>query len=100
LFFADKYNLADLVFCCEESIMSKISDDTVLDIAVSSRLLASQEVYKAAKKFIESRPIKSFFFVWKMFKNENSKEAKEITQKPTKKNREISAKLLKSLYKS
>jgi hypothetical protein len=59
LFAADKYNIADLVLLCEESIMSNISDETVLDIAMSSRLLASQEVFEAAKEFIESRPIKS-----------------------------------------
>jgi hypothetical protein len=96
LFAADKYNLAELVSHCQESVLKNISDETVLDIAMSSRLLASQKVFEAAKKFIDSRPIKSLKAGndWKKFKKENPKEAKEITQKPTKKkNKEISAKL-------
>jgi hypothetical protein len=87
LFAADKYNLADLVLLCEESIMKNISDETVLDIAVSSRLLPSQKVFEAAKKFIESRPIKSLKAGndWKMFEKGNPKAAKEMTQKSSKK---------------
>jgi hypothetical protein len=75
----------DIVSLCKESMMSNISDETVLEIAVSSRLLASQEVFEVAKKFIESRPIKSLKAgnTWKKFKKENPKEAKEITQKLT-----------------
>jgi hypothetical protein len=82
---ADKYNLADLVLLCQESMMSNISDETVLDIAVSSRLLASQHIFKAAKKFINTRPIESLKDgnAWKMFNKENPEVAKEITQKPS-----------------
>jgi hypothetical protein len=87
LYAADKYNLVELVSHCQESIMKNISDETVLDIAVSSRLLASQEVYKAAKKFIDTRPIKSLKAgtAWKKFKKENPKEAMKIAEKSTKK---------------
>jgi speckle-type POZ protein len=87
LFAADKYYLAELVSHCQETILKNITDETVLDIAVSSRQLTSQEVFEAAKKFIETRPIKSLKAgnAWKKFKKENPKEAKEITQKPTKK---------------
>jgi hypothetical protein len=82
---AEKYNLADLVLLCEDSVISNISDETVLDIAASSRLLASQNVFEATKKFINARPLKSLKAgnVWKMFKTENPTLAKEITQKPT-----------------
>jgi hypothetical protein len=75
LYAADKYNLAELVLHCQESIMKNISDETVLDIAVSSKILASQEVYEAAKKFIDTRPIKSLKAgnAWKKFKKENPK---------------------------
>jgi hypothetical protein len=85
LFAADKYNLDDLVSLCQDSIMSNISEETVLDIAVSSRLLPSQKVFEAAMEFIETCPIKSLKAGndWKIFKKESAKAAMEIAQNPT-----------------
>jgi hypothetical protein len=74
---AHKYNLAELVSHCQESIVKNISDETAWDIAVSSRLMAYQDIYEAAKKFINTHPSLKAGNAWQTFKKENSKEDDE-----------------------